>query len=214
VLAGDLVVSFLLDPRTGRASVLPDQGIWRPVVDPTGRFAVFWQGTIKADASGLDWVPDEGRLVLAGWDATGATEEPDSSGEPGSSASPTAVASPVTSTPIPLTDGRVRDWDIRWDETGVRFAVWVADVADPRVGTVTLFRIDPETGRMLAVRPSVVEVPALPGFSIGDGRLAWATPPGQDGEGSRLMVFAWSGPDAGQTRSEPVQAGEPIVVIR
>ena len=31
-----------------------------------------------------------------------------------------------------------------------------------------------------------------PGFSIGNGRLAWATPPGQDGEGSRVQIVAWA----------------------
>ena len=40
-----------------------------------------------------------------------------------------------------------------------------------------------------------------PGFSIAKGRLAWATPPGQGGEGSRVQIVAWSGDEVGSTES-------------
>jgi len=56
-----------------------------------------------------------------------------------------------------------------------------------------------------------VDVPALPGFSIGDGRLAWATPRGQGGEGSRIQIAAWSKTNVGIVESSP---GEDPVVIR
>ena len=51
---------------------------------------------------------------------------------------------------------------------------------------------------------------ALPGFSIANGRLAWATPPGQDGEGSRVQVVAWTDDAVGAVESGPV---ENVVVI-
>jgi hypothetical protein len=56
-----------------------------------------------------------------------------------------------------------------------------------------------------------VDVRALPGFSMGDGRLAWATPRGQGGEGSRIQIAAWSKTDVGIVESNP---GEDPVVIR
>jgi len=62
--------------------------------------------------------------------------------------------------------------------------------------------------------PVLRDAPALPGFAIGDGRIAWASPPGQDGEGSRLLVLAWKGPDAGRTRTEPASSLEDIIVVR
>jgi hypothetical protein len=55
---------------------------------------------------------------------------------------------------------------------------------------------------------------ALPGFSIGADRLAWATPPGQDGEGSRIQVLAWSGANAGKIDSQPVSGDSAVVVVR
>ncbi len=56
-----------------------------------------------------------------------------------------------------------------------------------------------------------MDVAALPGFSIAKGRLAWASPPGHDGEGSRIQIVAWSGEGVGSVESAP---GEDIIVIR
>jgi hypothetical protein len=55
---------------------------------------------------------------------------------------------------------------------------------------------------------------ALPGFSIGDGRLAWATPPGQGGQDSQVQVLAWTGASAGRIESVPGPGPGPVVVIR
>ena len=55
------------------------------------------------------------------------------------------------------------------------------------------------------------DVAALPGFSIGDGRLAWATPPGQGGEGSRVQIVAWTADGVGTVETAP---GEDVLVIR
>ena len=52
---------------------------------------------------------------------------------------------------------------------------------------------------------------ALPGFSIGEGRLAWATPPGQGGEGSRVQIVAWAQDGVGTVETAP---GEDLVVVR
>jgi hypothetical protein len=51
---------------------------------------------------------------------------------------------------------------------------------------------------------------ALPGFSITDGRLAWATPPGQGGEGSRVQIVAWTDDAVGAVESVPI---EDVVVV-
>ena len=49
------------------------------------------------------------------------------------------------------------------------------------------------------------DVTALPGFSIGFGRLAWASPPGQGGEGSRIQIAAWTDGLVGAVESIPVE---------
>jgi hypothetical protein len=49
---------------------------------------------------------------------------------------------------------------------------------------------------------------------MGADRLAWATPPGPDGDGSRLQVLAWSGASAGQIDGQPVPGSDSVVVVR
>ena len=109
-----------------------------------------------------------------------------------------------------VTDSAPAGFDVRWDESGEWVAVWVADAADPEVGRLTLHRIS-ESGELELPDDAPTGVPALPGFSIGEGRLAWATPPGQNGEGSRIQIVAWSDDGVGTVESAP---GEDLVVVR
>ena len=76
-----------------------------------------------------------------------------------------------------IAEGPLTDWDARWDETGTRLAVWVADADDPSVGKLSLYVVDPFDGSIDLANPPLEDEPALAGFSIDDGRLAWAAPP-------------------------------------
>jgi hypothetical protein len=90
----------------------------------------------------------------------------------------------------------------------------MADPVDPDVGSISLHEVDAESGELDPNGPLLAGVPALAGFSIGDGRLAWATPPGQGGEGSRIVVLAWTGEAAGRIESAPDNGSAPVVVIK
>src|SRR6185295_4049528 len=77
--AGRGGVSFLLDPGTGKQVALHQTGrTWRPSVDPSGRRAVYWEGTLRRSASAPIDLPDEGRLVIGDW----VTDKAAASGEP------------------------------------------------------------------------------------------------------------------------------------
>ncbi len=187
--------SVVIDPETGASTRLAGENMWRPSIDPTGSFAVYWEGTVIADATATDWRPAIGRLVFARFDLR---------------------ADPVMSDPIPLIDGAslpLVDWDAHWDEHGGRLALWIGDPEDSKIGELSAYAIDPSSGVDLA-KPLLADVLALPGYSIGQGRLAWATPPGQGGDGSRLQVLAWSGPDAGTVSSDPGSGDAPVIVVR
>jgi hypothetical protein len=244
---------FLIDPVTGKETAQPGLPAWRPAVDPTRTKAVYWDGSLQLDASGVELRPAEGRLVLGPWsaaptDQVGAPEasapvsesstppagdpsaspaspatsapsasEPadpsaSASAAPASSAPASAApsASPQAFAPIEIAGGQIRDWDARWDETGTHLAVWLADDADPRVGLLTLYLVDPATG---ALRPAakVHDLPALAGFSIGKGRLAWVTPR-QNGEGTRITIAAWKKDTVGSVQTR--QSSEEVVVVR
>jgi hypothetical protein len=185
-------ISFRLDPTTGERTDV-SSGLWRPALDPSGTFAVAWDGSVLISASDpVDMTGGRGDLRLVRWPADGN-------------------ASGTAGDPVPGVSGRVSDFDVRWDETGSWVAVWIAEPADPTIGRLTLLRLDRESGRLTRPDGAPTDVPALPGFSIGDRRLAWATPHGQDAQGSKVQVVAWSDDEVGATESVP---GEDVVVVR
>jgi hypothetical protein len=174
--------SRLVDPATGNTRTLGGQA-WRPVVDPTHEHVAFWRGTFAWSPGDRAWMPHRGRLVIGNWAALR-----DGSGD-------TATDVPWSGT---IADSA--DWSVRWNSSGERLAVWIADGQDQRSGRLSLFRVDPDG----TLSPVVVkEAAALSSFSLDSERLAWATPPGKDGEGSRLSVYAWTANGDGQVESNP-----------
>jgi hypothetical protein len=179
---------LVIDPDTGLVTEL-GSGAWRPAVGPDAKTAVYWQGTLVSDAAGVAIVPGEGRLVVSRWPIGAGQREPQV-----------------------LERNAISDWDARWDATGTRLAVWVADRDDPDLGALSLYTLDAETGRLDRSDRPLVDAPARRGFSIAGGRLAWVTPAGQDGEGSRVQVLAWTEDEFGKVETLPGE--DSIVVIR
>ncbi len=186
-------VTVRIDPATGVESEAGT--LWRPIVDPTGRLAIGWDGTLVRIEADRGWVPAKGQLELQVWPHEG------NAAENGQGSSDRRV----------VTDEAAGDFDVRWDETGEWVAVWVADPRDASIGRLTLYKVEVARQRLEQVDGAPVEVPALPGVSIGDGRLAWATPRGQGGEGSRIQIAAWSASGVGTVESDP---GEDLVVVQ
>jgi hypothetical protein len=184
-------VSVGIDPATRVETGAGE--LWRPVVDPTGRFAIAWDGSVERGAQDATWSPARGSLELRRWTDGGARE---ATGPEGSRV---------------VADEAAGDFDARWDEAGEWVAVWVAGSPESGVGQLTLYHVDQANGRLETVDGAPVREAALPGFSMGDGRLAWATPPGAGGEGSRIQIAAWSEDGVGIVESGP---GNQLVVIR
>ena len=96
-----------------------------------------------------------------------------------------AVATPLTGdqaverSETTIAEGPLTDWDARWDETGTRLAVWIADARRPDRRNAEPVRRRPvrrpDRPRQSAARATSRR---SPGFSIADGRLAWAAPAG------------------------------------
>jgi hypothetical protein len=222
--------AFLFDPATGNRTPLPQVGnAWRPSVDPHGRQAVYWTGRLRPAGDGPGFVPDSGRLVLGAWgtEETTPTGEasPTSEPSPTSEASPTTEVSPTTEpSPSALADqakdrnettiaaGKVEDWDARWDETGTRLAVWIANDGDPTVGRLSLYAVDPFDGQIDLKKPLLDERTAKAGYAISKGRLVWAEPAPSAGSGDgRIFVFAWTDKGSGEVEGVP---GNRVIVIR
>jgi len=187
-------VTVLVDPSTGLERVVPMAAGWRPSVDPTGRTAVWWAGTVRRDSSASGWQAATGRLVLGSWRGPGG---------------PSGESDAVPARDV-LVEGAVGEWQARWDETGTRLAIWVAEPGDPSRGRLSLYGIDAQTGR---IDPSAVllrDEPALAGFSIGGGRLAWLHP--AESGISRIGVVAWTETLVGRVDLVPETA--PLMVVR
>jgi putative zinc finger protein len=184
--------SLVIDPATGDQRSVGE--IWRPMVDPSGRFAIGWRGTLEHADDPLLWTPARGRLELRAWSADGDT---------------TAVDGPEDQRVV--ADSAHRDFDVRWDESGEWVAVWIGDDRDAATGRLTLYHLDTQRQRFERAKGAPVDARSLPGFSIGSGRLAWATPRGQGGEGSRVQIAAWAKGDIGIVESSP---GEDVRIIR
>jgi hypothetical protein len=194
--------SFLLDPATLVRSAIAQPDVWLPVVDPTRRFVAFWSGTLSATADGLDWRPGTGSIVLDGW-STGIAPAPVAT--PDASAEPAATTPPVgpIGSPVTLVEGAAPAFAGKFDPTGTRLAIWVADDQDTTVGRLYLQVLDPTTGAVDTSIAPLPGVPALRRFSIEAGRLAWVSPPGQDGQESSVQVLGWSHDNFGEVRTIP-----------
>jgi hypothetical protein len=90
------VASYLFDPTTGIALAI-NRPMLLPAVDPTGRFLVYWTGTVQFDpVSGL-WQPGNGDLYFDSW--SDLTLTPASLGDE-SEANPTPSAVATSSPPL------------------------------------------------------------------------------------------------------------------
>ena len=226
-------IAFTLDPATLDVTVVAAENMWLPTVDPTGRSVVYWAGTLIPNETGTAWSLGEGRLVLDGW-VSAAVVDPSSDPVASPTASPKPKATPRGKSspspdptnesgtpvlfptvgpaghPVTIAEGPAVAFDAWFDPTGLRLAIWTADLTDPAVGSLRLIVLDPET---LQIDPSSDPLPgvaALRGVSMDKGRLAWVTPPGQDGEGSHVQVLGWHGRSFGQVRT--IQADKLFVV--
>jgi len=164
-------------------------------VDPSGTTVVYFTGRFAWSDRERMWVPASGSLVVADWADVVDPERPlRSAALAGDAGRP----------------GKMRDWNVRWAESGDHLAVWLADEGTPATGRLSLYVTD-EDGR--PTEALLDATAALPGFSVNASRLVWATPAGQGGEGSKIGVFAWGGADPGAIYSAP-QAGPGVIVAR
>jgi hypothetical protein len=208
--------SFVFDPATDVSTDLALPDVWLPTVDPTGRFMTYWSGTLLAGPGHSDKLQlGTGRLVLDGWlaplGAPLASAAPAGSETPAGSAGTSPVIVGPAGTPIELVQGPITAFDLQFDPTGTRLAVWVADAGNPNVGTLRLVVLDPALGAINDHLTPLQSERALKGVSIAEGRLAWVSPPGENGNQSSVRVLAWLHDDFGQVQTLP---GEQLAIIR
>jgi hypothetical protein len=209
--------AFLLDASTAAQTALPQTGSgWRPIVDPSGRRAVYWAGTLRG-VDEHEFAPDGGRLVVGDW----AIEPPSASARPSASADGSASAAPSATAlatdqararhEATIGAGRIDDWDARWDESGTHLAVWIADHENPAIGRLSLYAVSAFDGSIDLKNPLLAAQRAAAGFSISDDGLVWAEPSADPNatEGS-IHLLAWTAQGVGTVTT----VSGPAIVIR
>jgi hypothetical protein len=160
----------ILDLADDTERLVGDGPMWRPTMGPERNVAAWWDGTVRRADDGTTWVPDRGQLILGDW--------------PGGAADAQVLA------------GRgITDWDIQWDEDGTRLAVWVSRDGPDEAGQLSLYDVDPATGRADLDHPTLDKAPAFAGFALHPGRLAWSAP--ADGGDTTVKIMAWDGTSVG-----------------
>jgi hypothetical protein len=195
---------FVLDAATLKRTDLPQAGnAWRPSVDPSGRQAVYWTGRLRLTDDAKAYTPDTGRLVVGAWTAAAST--------PSSGPAATAPADQEHDRKeTTIAAGRMSDWDARWDETGTRLAIWIADAADPAFGQLSLYEVNPFDGKINLRKPLLDGRPARAGYAISQGKLVWAEPAAGGIGSGRILVYGWT--DTGSGTVETAPPGQVIVV--
>ncbi len=173
----------ILDIGSGAERAAGDGAMWRPTVGPDRDTAAWWDGTVRLDDDGRTWVPDRGRLVLGDWPNGGADAQV-------------------------LADGSITDWDVQWSDDGTELAVWVSRDDAAKLGKLSLFTVDPATGRVDLANPKLDAEPAFAGFALKPGRLAWSAPAA--GGDTSVEVLGWDGDSAGRV-SLPAASGATIL---
>jgi hypothetical protein len=160
-----------IDAKTGRSVGEPSRRAWLPTLSPDGTRAAWWDGSVTLADDGVTWVPDSGRLVVGAW-------------QDGSSDTQT------------LSDGKIADWQVRWDPEGTAVAAWILPKAGRDAGRLSLYRLDGTTGRADLSKPMLADEPALGAFTLEPGMLAWSAP--GKSQGRTVQVLAWKGDQVGR----------------
>jgi hypothetical protein len=220
--------TLLVDPVTKRTQVAPIVDAWMPIVDPSGRFAVAWRGTIAGNGPTVR--PRTGELTLVDWTVV----DPAASGqaplavrtaalghEPAGrhrartaggtraagQASRRSAALPADPDlawlePVESDEGDpgpVLDWQVSWADTGTTFGYWVADASGAAWGRLTVLRVLPALRRIDREAALLGPTLARRSFTLGEDRVAWVAPAAEGADGE-LRVRTWTESGEGSLR--------------
>ncbi|MFI5262027.1 MAG: zf-HC2 domain-containing protein [Candidatus Limnocylindrales bacterium] len=116
-----------------------------------------------------------------------ATDAPATSGTAGPG--PDVAAPPLLS----ASGTAVTDWLVRWTPDGQTYGVWTAARPGSDAGSLLVAGIGAAAADPLSLTP------ALRGFSLGEGRVAWIAPDAIAPSGD-LQIVTWGADGAGNTR--------------
>ena len=205
-------MTVLVDPTGRSEQIVRLANAWLPSVDPSGRFAVAWRGTLTGGIAQVR--PRSGGLALIDWQLVDPGAPSDVVVEPlamlGLSASRRAAGqvrgeargpSPWLESIEPGTRDApaALDWQVRWASSGTTFGYWVADARGASWGRLTVLRVLPDSRRIDRGGTLLGPTLARRSFSLGQERIAWVAP-AEEGADGELRVRTWGDPGEGSLR--------------
>jgi anti-sigma factor RsiW len=169
--------TFVLDLRTGERRTIEGTQLWLPSVDPTGRFAVGWSGTLRL--VGEVPVPSQGQLVFAAW----------SNLDPFAQPAPTAAATPTPALSVP--SGPPRSARIRAAATDLALPASGALLPTGAAPAASAAATNPGGAAPLVAPIDPSPVPGASAPAIQDWAVAWSP------DGSAFASWESSSLDAG-----------------
>lgn len=212
--------TVLIDPTDGAEEIVRLVNAWLPTVDPSGRFAVAWRGTLTGGIARIR--PRSGGLSLIDWQVV----------DPGASSAVTPLA--MLAPPGPRrTDRRAHapaktpsawlesiepgprdapvalDWEVQWATSGTTFGYWLADARGASWGRLTVVRVLPGARRIDRGATLLGPTLARRSFSLGEERIAWVAPADEGADGE-LHVRTWGDPGEGSMRIRDIRLRDGI----
>jgi hypothetical protein len=176
-------VSFVYDPLTSAVSQI-DRYMLLPTVDPSGRYLVYWSGSVRLNPTTNLWEAGQGDLYFDSWSNVDLLAGKFGESAIPASSSPTAGAAGQV-LPVTPTAGSVQRWVVRWDAVGRYVAIWVGDPSGES-GRVSLFGVDPATGRL---DPTVlISAEARSNVAFDESSNLLYTSPSKGGDGKTYIV--------------------------
>jgi hypothetical protein len=187
-----LAVSYLYDPVSDLASMIR-RSMMLPSVDPTGRYIVYWSGTVVFNSSTGLWEAGKGDLYFDAWSnfRLAAIE----SGLPSAASLVDQGAVRGQILPVGTGPGTVQRWVVRWDALGGNVAVWVGDPGTADAGQVTLFRVDVSAGR-LDTANALLSAAARSNVAFDDSGFVYTSPSGTDKDQTYIVPVPGPTPTA------------------
>jgi hypothetical protein len=220
--------THLVDPLTKRSQVAPLDSAWLPAVDPSGRFAVAWRGSIAGNGPIVR--PRTGELVLVDWTlvdpaasggAAQAIKTASAANEAvtrhrarnvGGTDTTTRARPRVARSDVdpdagwlePVEPGGsdvdpVLDWQVSWAASGTTFGYWVADANGAAWGRLTVLRVLSTQRRIDRGEALLGPTLARRSFTLGVDRVAWVAPAAEGADGE-LRVRTWTESGEGSLR--------------
>jgi hypothetical protein len=204
--------SYVFDPATDTALKI-DRPMLLPVVDPTGRYLVFWSGIVEYDAASGLWQPGRGDLYFDTWaDLTLTPASLAPAPEPTGTTAPSApaTASVEVTAPPPAATISPAPADTPAETAAAAPSSTASPEASEAAATQAPPRLTLPQPLPVAAAPGMVHTWVVRWDATGRHVAVWVADPGSARIG-RLSLFSVNGATGFVDTNEPLLAADKVM---